>query len=961
MTTSTDDQLYASKADATFTGTSGNDSMTGSAGYDMMYGLAGDDTLNGGDGWDTLEGGEGNDFLNGGKGGNVASYASATSGVMVDLQAGTATGGAGNDHLTDIPYVTGSAYDDTLVGYDVSVWNILRGEGGNDSVAGGAGNDSLYGGSGDDTLVGGLDPDWLYGDAGSDTVVLAGPALDYVISYDSATTQYWITDKVGGRDGTDFAYGVEFFKFSDTTVAAASAISPGGTTSGNDTVNGTAAAEVIHGMSGNDSLKGGEGADTLFGGEGDDWMEGGGGNDQMDGGSGVDTLSFASATGAVNVNLNDKWATGQGSDTLAIGFEILVGGAFGDALSGVMGWDDTIYGGAGNDSIHGGKSSNGDDWLYGEAGDDTLAGFMGVDTMEGGSGNDVLLLAGNRADYTIEYHTSTGTYVVVDSQSSRDDTDYVKGVEFFQFADGTLAAEDLDAGTPTGGLNLTGTVGNDVLTGDVGDDTLDGGEGNDTLNGGAGDDILYGGKGQNVVTGGSGNDALNDYGTGSTAVFTGNFADYSATYDAGTNTYTVTDSVADRDGVDTVSVSIATYQFADGTHSPGDLLPANTVNGTSGDDSLDGTAGQDTIYGFGGSDTLEGYTGNDALDGGDGTDFLYAGAGDDTLAGGGGAGNNLFGGEGTDTAVFDGDLADYAVSYIYELGLYTVAAAEIGVDSFLMSIEYLQFADGVHEASEFLPNIVEGTGEDDVMEGTSGEDVLLGLAGNDSLMGLGDVDLLYGGEGNDTLVAGDGDDTLRGEAGDDSLVGGTGTNAYWGGAGNDTISGGEGIDIAFYDEATGAVAVNLQTGVVAGADGNDLLFNVDVVATGEYDDTIIGSDASEGLDGRGGSDSLAGGAGDDSLYGGKGFDILDGGAGDDYLYGGPDNDWVLYDTASAAVNVDLAAGTATGGAGNDALSDLEAVMGSEFDDVLTGNGSANYLAGVLGNDTLTGNDGDDSL
>jgi Ca2+-binding RTX toxin-like protein len=51
----------------------------------------------------------------------------------------------------------------------------------------------------------------------------------------------------------------------------------------------------------------------------------------------------------------------------------------------------------------------------------------------------------------------------------------------------------------------------------------------------------------------------------------------------------------------------------------------------------------------------------------------------------------------------------------------------------------------------------------------------------------------------------------------------------------------------------------------------------------------------------------------------------------------------------------------TGGGGVDTLSSIENLIGSDFDDRLTGGDAANVLRGLAGNDTLLGGDGDDIL
>jgi Ca2+-binding RTX toxin-like protein len=67
-------------------------------------------------------------------------------------------------------------------------------------------------------------------------------------------------------------------------------------TSGNETLNGTAASDQLVGGAGNDTLNGGGGADVLIGGSGNDILAIEDLSfDRLDGGSGVDTVRFGSA------------------------------------------------------------------------------------------------------------------------------------------------------------------------------------------------------------------------------------------------------------------------------------------------------------------------------------------------------------------------------------------------------------------------------------------------------------------------------------------------------------------------------------------------------------------------------------------------------------------------------------------------------------------------------------------
>jgi Ca2+-binding RTX toxin-like protein len=159
------DELTGDGNDNVIAGEAGNDTLRGGAGNDTLYGdgsISADThgigtsgpilTIadDGAAGNDLLEGGHGNDVINGGAGTDTASYANASGGVAVDLAAGTAMGADGNDTLTAVENIIGSAHGDMLTG-DGGV-NALNGGGGNDTLTGGGGADNLTGGIGADTF-----------------------------------------------------------------------------------------------------------------------------------------------------------------------------------------------------------------------------------------------------------------------------------------------------------------------------------------------------------------------------------------------------------------------------------------------------------------------------------------------------------------------------------------------------------------------------------------------------------------------------------------------------------------------------------------------------------------------------------------------------------------------------------------------------------------------------------------
>ena len=136
----------------------------------------------------------------------------------------------------------------------------------------------------------------------------------------------------------------------------------------------------------------------------------------------------------------------------------------------------------------------------------------------------------------------------------------------------------------------------------------------------------------------------------------------------------------------------------------------------------------------------------------------------------------------------------------------------------------------------------------------------------------------------------------------------------------------------------------------------------------DYDHVVRGTNDDDSLDGTFGNDLIEGGddddylyglAGEDHLSGGTGNDLLAGGPGADYLNGGPGFDRVYYAASPVGVTVSLATGTGQDGdAQGDVLVSIEMIIGSHFDDVLTGDDSNNIFRGLGGADRIAGGDGD---
>jgi Ca2+-binding RTX toxin-like protein len=327
------------------------DVLTGNDGSNVLNGAGGNDRVEGGPGGDLLSGDGGDDVVMGGTGAGTGVlendyvvYSAAPGPVQVDFAAGR-TSGWGNDTVAGIEGVFGSTFNDLLVGGDTD--NLLWGQEGDDELRGQGGETlALYSkpvdadlaqgravGEGTDRLVGLAG---LVGSSGNDK--LAGDAKRNVLFGGSGGS-----DVLSGAGGPDY-------------------LRSGG-------------ASTLLGGEGADDLVGGGANDQLDGGAGDDLLSGGGGDDTIDGGAGLeDSLNYLLSTTAVQVDLSQGTATGQGTDRLE-GIEGVVGSSHDDGLAGDA-RANTLSGGDGADRISGGA---GPDFLDGGTGRNVLTGGPGTD------------------------------------------------------------------------------------------------------------------------------------------------------------------------------------------------------------------------------------------------------------------------------------------------------------------------------------------------------------------------------------------------------------------------------------------------------------------------------------------------------------------------------------------------------------------------------------------------------
>ncbi|WP_020654612.1 calcium-binding protein [Massilia niastensis] len=235
---------------------------------------------------------------------------------------------------------------------------------------------------------------------------------------------------------------------------------------------------------------------------------------------------------------------------------------------------------------------------------------------------------------------------------------------------------------------------------------------------------------------------------------------------------------------------------------------------------------------------------------------------------------------------------------------------------------------------------VTGSDWDDTLTGSKGSDVLDGGKGIDvlSFRGFGEAVTVNLASGQAVTTTGTSKlsniEDVEGTASADTLTGNAGDNSFQGFGGNDRINGGAGIDSSLYFDASSAVNVNLGTGVVTGGSGSDTLTSIERVVGSRFNDVLTGSAADE---------FFGGGMGDDIINGGGGVDTIE------------------YGIVTGGVEVNLTTGKTLGAAGVDTISNVENIIGSVFNDKLTGNAATNMLIGGNGNDQLNGAGGMDIM
>jgi Ca2+-binding RTX toxin-like protein len=229
-------------------------------------------------------------------------------------------------------------------------------------------------------------------------------------------------------------------------------------------------------------------------------------------------------------------------------------------------------------------------------------------------------------------------------------------------------------------------------------------------------------------------------------------------------------------------------------------------------------------------------------------------------------------------------------------------------------------------------------GGDDTFNATGNQGSFEGWGGNDTfnMQATGGTDFLSGGDGDDTF----------------NYAGNFNGFAH--------IDGGNGTDTLNLNGDYGYTTMGYVTNVEIVKLGSGHSYNLAIspTTTMTVDASTLGASNYLKLDGlwaNSGSLLVTGGAGNDTFVSGKGNDTFNGGGG---------SDTIDYSHASSGVTVDLSVSTAQavgGGAGSDTLISVENIVGTTYDDTLTGNSADNTFLVGNGTDVIDGGGGNDTV
>ena len=703
-----DDKLYGQEGNDTIDGEEGNDIIEGGSGNDTLIGGAGNDTLNGGigddvyvynkgDGNDTIIDTGGTDIIKFGQGINKEDLVATKSGdehykditltfknspsdsiVIKEVFMGENI--KANNKIETLEFangerlkiediklnIIGSKENDDIRGYNYFS-NIIKGNGGDDTLYSGDmddtlygedGNDRLYGGRGNDTLMGQDGDDELNGEDGND--ILEGGSGNDTLYGDSGEDVYLF--KRGDGQDTVYADGNDIVKFK------------AGLTQ-NDLIF-RRSESLKDGFSNGLILKIKDSHDSIvirdaFKDENNSYGIKGVG---FDDGS---FMSFAEIKRKVLVSSDQEQTVFEGFNS----DDTIIGGDGNDYLSG-NGGNDTLIGNNGDDRIDGG---DGDDIITGGKGDDELSGGSGSDTYVFGRGDgkdsitnydddpnktdvikfkegivrDDLILQKLRtfkygSDFLIKIKGSDDS-ILVKNMFDIEDNNYVLNekskIDKIEFGDGSfMDIEDIKQALKNNNVIIhengnfwkdsEGSDESDEIYGNDDDNSLKGNKGDDILVGGKGSDSLYGGEGNDayVFGRGDGEDTIYNYdptpNRRDIIKFKEGITKNDLIFKRSLNYNNQNDSliIEIKGTSDSVTVSgmfhnenttdrIDGIEFSDGTFMDfNDIKQKVLTSPDSNDNNIYGFSSDDVLIGGDGNDYLDGYGGNDTMKGGLGND-----------------------------------------------------------------------------------------------------------------------------------------------------------------------------------------------------------------------------------------------------------------------------------------------------------------------------------------------------
>ncbi len=659
-----------------------------------------------------------------------------------------------------------------------------------------------------------------------------------------------------------------------------------------------------------------DGADVIVTGDGDDTVTSTGGNDTLTVGMGNDILDAGSGVDYLNIDLSDELAGVTINFTIAIG-EQQSGGA--GSIQGFESFHGTITGSAFGDSLTEVQVAGNATFNMG-AGDDFVEVAQGTDVVDGGADSDRLSV-----NYFNTANAATSSVAL----------------------SGNLAG-GYSGSFISSGRNLTfSNIEHFNVVTHGGADTIFTGDGNDTISTTGGNDLVTVGQGNDVLDGGANIDSLS------------------------------IDLSDETEGVEIdLTIGAGSEQQTGGSGSVMNFETFfGTVTGSDFDDRLleTGQAIGATFNTGGGDDFVQVSLGADIFNGGAGRDTLFAAYTETANAA-------------TTSGSFSGSLAGGGYSGSFMSNGRSITFSE--VEDFMV---------GTDDGSD---TIVTGDGDDTVFT-TGGNDLVTVGQGNDVLDGgtlidslsidLSDetegveIDLTIGagleqqtgGTGSiinfetffGTVTGSDFDDrfletgqtigaTFNTGGGDDFVQVSRGADIFNGGAGRDTLF------VAYTETANAATTSGTLTGSLASGYSGTFTSSGRSITFSEVEDFMVGTDDGADIIVTGdGDDVIFTTGGNDNITAAGGDDLITGGANNDTINGGDGSDTASYADGVSAVTVDLniAVGQAVGGGlGIDTLISIENLIGSAFNDVLTGNGSDNILRGGVGDDALNGNAGSDT-